>query len=125
MVCGPSVARFTIRDSVFLITMEAARLLRAARARAGLTQRALAARTAVPQPTIAAIESGAQDPRYRTLDRLLSACGQDLDLVRHGGAGEDRTLFRETLRLSPSERLAQAEQGARMLELLRSARRVT
>ncbi len=104
--------------------MNAARLLRAARARAGLTQRALAVRTAVPQPTIAAIESGAQDPRYRTLDRLLSACGYDLDLVRHGGVGEDRTLFRETLRLTGAERLARADQGARMLRLIRSARRV-
>ncbi len=104
--------------------MNAARLLRAARARAGVTQRALAERTGVPQPTIAAIESGAQDPRYKTLDRVLRACGQGLDLVRHGGEGEDRTFFRETLRLSPAERLAQAEHGARILELLRSARRL-
>ena len=72
--------------------MNAARLLRAARAHAGLTQRALAARSGVPQPTIAAIESGAQDPRYRTLDRLIRACGQDLDLITVEGLGIDRTL---------------------------------
>jgi len=105
--------------------MNAARLLRAARARAGLTQRALALRTCVLQPTIAAIESGTQDPRYETLGRLLRACGYDLDLVRQGGEGEDRTLFRETLRWTPAERLARAEQGARMLRLIRSARRVS
>jgi transcriptional regulator with XRE-family HTH domain len=107
------------------ITMNAGRLLRSARARAGLTQRDLAGRTGVPQPTIAAIESGAQDPRYKTLYRLVRACGQDLDLVRHGGEGEDVTLLRENLRLTPAERLAKAQQGARMLELLRSARRVS
>jgi transcriptional regulator with XRE-family HTH domain len=107
------------------ITMNAARLLRAARARAGVTQRVLAERTRVPQPTIAAIESGAQDPRYGTLSRLIRACGWDLDLVRRGGQGEDRTLFREMLRLTPAERLFQMQQGARNLELLRSARRLT
>lgn len=104
--------------------MDAARLLRAARAHAGLTQRAVAARSGVPQPTIAAIESGAQDPRYRTLDRLIRACGQELDLIAAEGAGIDRTQFRTTLRLSPSGRLARAAQGARTLRQLRSARTV-
>jgi transcriptional regulator with XRE-family HTH domain len=104
--------------------MEAARLLRGARARAGLTQRALAARTGTPQPTIAAIESGATDPRYMTLYRLIRACGQDLDIVRHGGEGEDGTLIREMLRLTPAERLARAEEGARTLQWLRTARRL-
>jgi transcriptional regulator with XRE-family HTH domain len=105
--------------------MDAARLLRAARAHAGLTQRALAARSGVPQPTIAAIESGSQDPRYRTLDRLIRACSQDLDLIAAEGAGVDRTQFRTTLRLSPSARLARAAQGARALRQLRSARTVS
>lgn len=104
--------------------MGPSRLLRSARARARLTQRQLADRTGVPQPTIAAIESATQDPRYKTLYRLVRACGQDLDLVRHGGEGEDVTLIRENLRLTPAERLAQAQQGSRMLEFLRSARRV-
>lgn len=104
--------------------MEAAQLLRAARAHAGLTQRALAARSGVPQPTIAAIESGAQDPRYRTLDRLIRACSQELDLIAAEGAGIDRTQFRTTLRLSPAGRLARAAQGARALRQLRSARTV-
>jgi transcriptional regulator with XRE-family HTH domain len=105
--------------------MNAARLVRAARARAGLTQRGLAERAGLPQPTIAAIERGRQDPRYETLARLMRACGQDLELVPHGGVGVDRTQFRSTLRLSPAQRLARAEQGARTLRLLRSARRVS
>jgi transcriptional regulator with XRE-family HTH domain len=105
--------------------MTAGRLLRAARARALVTQRALAVKTGVPQPTIAAIESGTQDPRFKTLYKLIRACGQELDIIRHGGEGEDLSLVRENLRLTPAERLAQAQQGARMLELLRSARRVS
>lgn len=105
--------------------MDAARLLRAARAHAGLTQRDLAARSGVPQPTIAAIESGAQDPRYRTLERLIRAAGQELDLLAAAGIGVDTTQFRTTLRLSPAARLERVAQGARALRKLRSARRVT
>ena len=105
--------------------MEAARLLRVARAHAGLTQRELAARAHVPQPSIAAIESGAQDPRYRTLERLIRACGQELDVLPAAGIGVDLTQFRTTLRLSPEGRLARAAQGAKALRQLRSARRVT
>jgi transcriptional regulator with XRE-family HTH domain len=105
--------------------MDAARLLRVARAHAGLTQRELAARAHVPQPSIAAIESGAQDPRYRTLERLIRACGQELDVLPAAGIGVDLTQFRTTLRLSPEGRLARAAQGAKALRQLRSARRVT
>lgn len=105
--------------------MDAARLLRAARAHAGLTQRELAARADVPQPTVAAIESGRQDPRYRTLERLIRASGQELDLLDAAGKGVDKTQFRATLRLSPARRLARAAQGARALRQLRSAKRVT
>jgi len=103
----------------------AARIVRAARSRAGLTQRALARRARLAQPTIAAIESGRHDPRYRTLQRLVVACEQELDLVRAGGGGVDRTQFRATLRLTPAERLRRAASGARTLRRLRAARRVT
>src|SRR6266481_5085575 len=102
MPCSASTTPNSGSDKVFTITMDAARLLRAARAHAGLTQRALAARSGVPQPTIAAIESGTQDPRFRTLERLVQACGQDLDLLTAAGAGIDPTQFRTTLRLSPA-----------------------
>ncbi|MEP7003708.1 MAG: helix-turn-helix domain-containing protein [Chloroflexota bacterium] len=104
--------------------MNAARILRAARSHAGLTQRELAARAGVPQPTIAAIESGAQDPRFRTLERLVRASGQELDVLPAAGRGVDRTQFRTTLSLSPARRLTRATQGARALRTLRSATRV-
>jgi transcriptional regulator with XRE-family HTH domain len=104
--------------------MDAARILRAARARARLTQRALAERSGVPQPTIAAIERGKQDPRFATLERLTRACGQDLDIFQHGGEGEDRTLFWGTLRMTPAERLAHTEKEVEVLRMLARARKV-
>jgi transcriptional regulator with XRE-family HTH domain len=103
---------------------EAARLLRTARAHAGLTQRALAERAGVAQPMIAAIENGRRDPRYGTLALLLRACDRDLDLVPLEGLGIERSQFREAPRLTPSERLRRAAHGARTLRALRAARRV-
>lgn len=69
------------------------RVLRHARRRAGLTQRQLAARSGIPQETIARIESGRTDPRVGTLDRLLEACGWGLEVMPRPGQGVDRTLF--------------------------------
>ncbi|MEO3772916.1 helix-turn-helix transcriptional regulator [Micromonospora sp. B9E7] len=53
--------------------------LRALRRRADLSQRELAERSGVPQPTLARIESGrAVDPRFRTVERLVRAAGGEL-----------------------------------------------
>lgn len=90
----------------------APRLIRAARRKAGITQRALAGRSGVPQPTIAAIEAGRQDPRFATLDRLLRACGYELDIRHVLGEGVDRTLIHEMLRLTPGERVRRAAEEA-------------
>jgi transcriptional regulator with XRE-family HTH domain len=84
--------------------MDASGMLRDARRRSGLTQRALARRAGVPQPTVARIESGVVTPRVDTLDRLLAVCGRALDSVERPGSGVDRTLIRERLRLSVSDR---------------------
>ena len=84
--------------------MDAAQTLRDARRRAGLTQRALARRANTQQPTVARIESRAVVPRVDTLDRLLAACGLALATVPRPGAGLDRTLIQERLRLTPAER---------------------
>ena len=61
--------------------MDAQTLVRTARGRARLSQRQLAARTGIPQPTIARIESGSQAPRFDTVSRLLGACGHELRSV--------------------------------------------
>jgi predicted transcriptional regulator len=73
-----------------------------------MSQRELAARAGLPQPSIARIESGAVSPRMETLERCLAACGSRLAVEPRPGAGIDRSAIRELLRLSPAERLAQA-----------------
>jgi transcriptional regulator with XRE-family HTH domain len=99
---------------------EAARLLRHARKRAGLTQRALAAKAGVPQPYVARIESSATDPTVTSLSRLLRACETTLEALPGSGEGVDRTLF--TLDLTPAERLADAAAVATYLDRMDRAR---
>jgi len=78
----------------------------------------------VAQPTIAAIESGGQDPRFETLLALVEACGQELAALPRPGDGVDRSLIREQLRLTPAQRLRLAGVNARNLQrLLGAARR--
>jgi transcriptional regulator with XRE-family HTH domain len=104
----------------------AGRMLRYARGQAGLTQRELAAKSGVPQETIARIERGRADPRLGTLDRLLEVCGYGLEVEPRLGIGVDRTRIEALLRLTPSERLALAVDNDRnFVRLRRSIRRVS
>jgi transcriptional regulator with XRE-family HTH domain len=103
--------------------MGAARALRWARRRAGLTQRALAERSGVPQSTISRIESGAVDPRVGTLRRLLQACGFDLEVEPLLGRGVDRSQIAGMLAMTPAMRLQYAAVGARALQPFRGAAR--
>jgi len=98
--------------------MESALVLRRARHRAGLTQRALATATGVAQPTIARIERGTEDPRLSTLTRLLAACGHRLEMQASGGEGIDRSAIRELLALSPLERAELAAVEGRALDAI-------
>jgi transcriptional regulator with XRE-family HTH domain len=91
--------------------MDARTVLLEARSEAGISQRELARRSGVPQAAISRMERGVVSPRVETLDRLLRSCGRDLEVVERLGTDLDRTLIRERLRLTPSERgrLAVAE----------------
>jgi transcriptional regulator with XRE-family HTH domain len=103
----------------------AGRMLREARRRVRMTQRQLAAKSGIPQETIARIERGRADPRVQTLDRLLESCGYGLESLPRLGVGIDRTQIQALLRLSPSERLAVAVANDRhFVELRRSLKRV-
>lgn len=101
--------------------MKASTLLRQARARAGLSQRDLAAVTGIPQPMISAIERGLQDPRHGTLEKLLNGCGQELDLVLKGGEGVDPTQFIPGLQTALRARLRTAVESAKNIERFRSS----
>lgn len=98
--------------------MSAARLLRYSRRQAGLSQRDLAERAGIPQPTIARIESGRVSPRFDTLEMLIRACGKRFDLRARLGEGVDRSAIRELLRLTPTERARRAGIEGRNLEAL-------
>ena len=84
--------------------MQARTMLLEARRGARISQRELSRRSGVPQAAISRIEHGLVSPRIETMDRLLRACGKDLELVVRPGTGLDRTLIRERLRLSVAER---------------------
>jgi transcriptional regulator with XRE-family HTH domain len=63
--------------------MDAATLLKDARAAAGVTQLELARRAGTAQPAVAAYESGARTPGIATLRRLLGGCEYELELIAH------------------------------------------
>ena len=62
--------------------MDGAALIREARLRAGLSQAALASRARTSQQTIASYEHGQKQPGADTLERILRACGFELELGR-------------------------------------------
>ena len=95
--------------------MNPASALRYARRRAALTQRALAEKAGVPQPAIARIERGAVSPGISTLNRLLAATGESLELLPRIGDGVDRSLIRAAVSRTPEERIRSAGRAGRNL----------
>jgi len=102
----------------------AAELLRQARTRAGLSQRALAQRAGTAQSAIARIESGLTSPTWDTLQRLLAA----VDLEIHA-AVEPRVVVGShmlddvprILSLTPEQRLEELKNFSRFLYEARRA----
>jgi transcriptional regulator with XRE-family HTH domain len=84
-------------------------ILREARARAGLSQRALAQRANSAQSEIARIERGRRDPTLSTLLRLVRAAGFDLKIQLVPHDDHDERLIEAMLTLSPTERVAALE----------------
>jgi transcriptional regulator with XRE-family HTH domain len=100
--------------------VDAATTLRRARARSGLTLRALAERAATSHASLSAYETGSKVPRVDTLVRILQAAGfvAEVDLAARP-AGEDRVAKGEEL----EQVLLLAEQfPARHSKTLRSPR---
>ena len=98
-------------------------LLRYSRQQAALTQRELAQRAGISQPAVARIERSRTMPRVDTLERLLAACGFELDVRPVAGTGVDRTPIRALLRLRPAERAAVAVQEGRNVAAIATARK--
>ncbi|MBA2570308.1 MAG: helix-turn-helix transcriptional regulator [Chloroflexi bacterium] len=82
----------------------AARMVRYARRKAGLSQRGLSVRSGVPQETIARIERSRVSPRFDTVERLLDAAGYAITAGPRRGDGIDRSQIQDLLAMDPSTR---------------------
>ena len=104
----------------------AARLLKLARADAGLTQAELGRRVGTTQTAIARLERWDANPRVATLQRALRATGHRLELraVRTSADVEDDQVAAH-IRMTPAER-AQAHDAAyrNLAASARAARRI-
>jgi transcriptional regulator with XRE-family HTH domain len=104
--------------------LDAARLLRTARERAGLTQRELARRARTSQSVVARIEAGQTSPSTATLSRLLGASGFEVraELVpRPVARTHELDDVARILRLTPEQRLLEIRNLSRFEK---AARRV-
>ena len=110
-------------------------LLHAARSRALLSQRALAARAGTTQAVVARIETGSSEPSIATLRKLLAAAGFELGLevverlasdpvIERYKRDVDQTLLIENLRKTPEQRVQSLVAMARLSAEMGRARRV-
>ncbi len=89
----------------------------------GLSQRALAQRADTSQPAIARYERGSATPSWETLQRLATACGQQVRLSANPTADpHDLELANTLLKLTPEERLRALRRYAHLHELARERR---
>lgn len=96
--------------------LDAAALVREARQRSGLTQRALAHRAGTSQSVIARIESGQTSPSVTTLRRLLDAAGAAARVELEPVAPTTTHMLedvRRILRLTPEQRLLEVRNLSR------------
>ncbi|HUG47947.1 MAG TPA: helix-turn-helix transcriptional regulator [Candidatus Limnocylindria bacterium] len=93
--------------------MNAGSLVREARRRAGLTQRQLAGRVGLSQPTIARVESGAIETSFVQLERLVEACGLELHVNLVPADDSDWSVAQANLRLDPDARVRQHQAALR------------
>lgn len=100
--------------------MNAARALRTARRRAGLSQTELARLAGVARQAVNRIERAEIVPRTDTLERLLAAAGATLSIAPLLGSFIARGPIRELLELPPRQRLSPRQLAA--LDTLRNRR---
>lgn len=89
------------------------RLIRDARARAGLTQAELADHVHTTQSAVSRWESGRDEPRLSTVRAVLSACGSVGSLVVDDGI--DRAQIAAHVELSPADRLRSVSNVNRLM----------
>jgi len=102
----------------------AATLLRQARSRAGLSQRALARRAGTAQSVIARIEGGQTSPTWETLERLLAAADVDINAQLEPRVVVGSHMLEDVpriLEMTPEQRLDEVRNVSRFLHEARRA----
>ncbi|MBW3606674.1 MAG: helix-turn-helix domain-containing protein [Actinobacteria bacterium] len=82
---------------------QAAAIVRDARQQAGLSLRELARRAETSHATLSRYESGAVEPSFAVVERIVAACGLQMDIAL--SVDDDVRLERLMAKLSPTERL--------------------
>lgn len=105
--------------------MTAARLLKEARARQGISQRRLALRAGTSQAWISGIERGRVSPSLESLDRLLLVMGERLELSTTPLPCSDQDAGHRAAHraMEPAERLARGLAFSEFADELRRAAR--
>jgi uncharacterized protein len=104
--------------------MNAGKMIRDARAALGVSQRTLALRAGTDQAAVSRIERGEVSPSLETVERLLAAMGQRLDLTSVPVEREyDPLHLRANLQRTPEERLRLAISWNRLADRLTEAGR--
>jgi transcriptional regulator with XRE-family HTH domain len=97
-------------------------VIRQARRRHGLSQAALAFRAGTDQAAVSRIERGEISPTVETVERLLAAMGEQLEIEAKAAPREyDPLHLRASLRRSPEERLRLAISWNRLAGQLAAA----
>jgi transcriptional regulator with XRE-family HTH domain len=102
--------------------MRGGSVIRAARRRAGITQKELARRLGTSQSVVARWESGRVSPTVETLSRVVRACGLNLVISLRPADDHDVGLALESQKLTPAQRLDQLTATVRFGNELRAAR---
>lgn len=90
--------------------------------RHGLDQRELARRCGTSQAQISRIEQGSTSPSVATLERVMAAMGERLELAASEPRGSRSAgELRADLELTPAERVAQAARLSRTLTAIAAA----
>lgn len=112
-------------DTETLSRIRTGQLIRDARTYEGLTQQDLADRLGTSQSAISAWESGRENLRVDTLARILQACGFEASLVLRHRDDVDQSQIALHLAMSPAQRAAHLDSGARAIDRAHRATRIS
>ena len=98
--------------------LDPAKLVRTARRKAGLSQRAMAERAGTCQSVVARIETGVTDPSSETLRRLITAAALEVRCDLMPLVSADSHMLQDVARIlsmTPEDRLTEVRNVSRMV----------